>query len=1089
MQWIRWEIRPWHDAAGEVGGIVIFTEDITERALAEERISHLSSFPELNPNPIFETNLEGRLTYTNPAARRRFPGLLEEGSRHSLLQDWSQVYASLRSSGELSTVREVESGGRTFQQMIHYAPELRVVRAYLADITEHKLAEEATRRQAELLKISFDAIIVWRLDGGIESWNVGAERLYGFSESEVLGRITHDLLSTVFPKPWTQIEADLLQKGSWEGELRHRTRDGREVVVSARKQLVRDDSGMIRVLETNRDITERKRAEAELERAKRRAEDAAVQLRSVVENMAERLYVCDSNGNPILMNEAFRRTYPGVAAPQFPQTFAEHWEGFDMAGNPVPVENWPIGRALRGQTVYGAEFRIRAKLTGKDMISSYNASPVFDSQGKLIMALFTTQDISERKRAEEAVRASEAKMHTIVSSAMDAVISVNEQQRIVVFNRAAEAIFQCAASEALDSPLDRFLPAGNRVAHRDHIRRYGATGATTRSMQTPGFLTALRSNGEEFPIEATISQAQAGGEKIYTVILRDITERMRVEEERETTVEFLRLVNASAGTRELIRVAASFFQEQSGCQAVGIRLREGDDYPYYEARGFPKEFVLAENSLCSRNEAGEVARDTRGYPLLECMCGNVICGRFDPAKPFFTDKGSFWTNCTTELLASTTEADRQNRTRNRCNGEGYESVALIPLHMGEERLGLLQLNDRRKGLFSPEIIAKWERLCGYLAVAVAKARAQEALRESEQRWAVTLRSIGDAVISTCAQGKIIFMNDVAQKLTGWTLGDAAGKHLDHVFRIVQEATRIKPESPVAKVIRSGLVVGLANHTLLIRRDGVEIPIEDSGAPIRKPDGTIDGVVLVFHDVSEQRKVEAALRNSDRLATTGRLAATIAHEIHNPLDAVGNLLYMIQEKTAEESTKEFAALASDELGRVTHLTRNMLTFQRDAHKPIPVKMRDVLENVRSLWGKRLQSAGIDFRAQIDYEGEFMALPGELRQVFANLVGNAAEAIGTSPHGKIRVHAFQSKDRRRGRTGLRVNVADNGPGIPAEVRSRIFDPFFTTKGEGGTGLGLWIISDIVRKYDAVLSVRSTTRAGRSGTCFSVFFPIPN
>ena len=114
------------------------------------------------------------------------------------------------------------------------------------------------------------------------------------------------------------------------------------------------------------------------------------------------------------------------------------------------------------------------------------------------------------------------------------------------------------------------------------------------------------------------------------------------------------------------------------------------------------------------------------------MCGNIICGRFDPAKPFFTPQGSFWTNGTTELLATTTDADRQARTRNRCNGEGYESVALIALRAGQQNLGLLQLNDRRKGRFSRESIALWERLAGYLAVALAKLRAEDELRSSNE---------------------------------------------------------------------------------------------------------------------------------------------------------------------------------------------------------------------------------------------------------------------------------------------------------------------------------------------------------------------
>ena len=138
--------------------------------------------------------------------------------------------------------------------------------------------------------------------------------------------------------------------------------------------------------------------------------------------------------------------------------------------------------------------------------------------------------------------------------------------------------------------------------------------------------------------------------------------RVREEKERETASEFLRLVNECRGKSDLIRMAATFFQEKSGCEAVGIRLKEGEDYPYYEFRGFSKEFIFLENRLCTCDEAGGMVRDEFGNPVLDCMCGNVLCGRFDPAKPFFTAQGSFWSNCTTELLASTTEADRQARS-------------------------------------------------------------------------------------------------------------------------------------------------------------------------------------------------------------------------------------------------------------------------------------------------------------------------------------------------------------------------------------------------------------------------------------------
>jgi len=150
-------------------------------------------------------------------------------------------------------------------------------------------------------------------------------------------------------------------------------------------------------------------------------------------------------------------------------------------------------------------------------------------------------------------------------------------------------------------------------------------------------------------------------------------------EAREVTIELLRICNKAGTLEELMRDLMGHFRNLTGCEAIGVRLRQGDDFPYHETRGFPGEFVRAENRLCAIDGKGEIVRDGAGHPLYDCMCGNILCGRFDPSRPFFTARGSFWSSCTTDLLASTTDADRQAKTRNRCNGEGYESVALVPL--------------------------------------------------------------------------------------------------------------------------------------------------------------------------------------------------------------------------------------------------------------------------------------------------------------------------------------------------------------------------------------------------------------------------
>ena len=159
----------------------------------------------------------------------------------------------------------------------------------------------------------------------------------------------------------------------------------------------------------------------------------------------------------------------------------------------------------------------------------------------------------------------------------------------------------------------------------------------------------------------------------------------------------------------------------SDCQSVGIRLHNNGDYPYYVHEGFPKFFILKENSLCARDEEGNNILDDKGNPLLECMCGNVLKGRIDPKLPHFTEKGSFWTNSTTQLLEFTTEKERLGRTRNMCNYSGYESVALIPMRSSNRTLGLIQMNDPRENMFTLKSIENYEFIADRVGTVVLSA--------------------------------------------------------------------------------------------------------------------------------------------------------------------------------------------------------------------------------------------------------------------------------------------------------------------------------------------------------------------------------
>jgi PAS domain S-box-containing protein len=361
------------------------------------------------------------------------------------------------------------------------------------------------------------------------------------------------------------------------------------------------------------------------------------------------------------------------------------------------------------------------------------------------------------------------------------------------------------------------------------------------------------------------------------------------------------------------------------------------------------------------------------------------------------------------------------------------------------------------------------------------------LAESRERFQITLNSLGDAVIATDADGGVRYINPVAQRLTGWVnYMKARGRPLREVVRITDEPTRTQQIDPFEIVSRAAKVVGLSNNVLLLSQSGAEYPIEMNGAPIMNDDGELMGVVLVFRDITQRRQTEQTLRASDRLTQVGRLAATIAHEIRNPLDTVSNLIYLLrQDSYPNPETTHYLNLASEELGRITQITGQLLTFHREAQSPVQVDLTRVLESVLTLYAPQINRAGIQVARRFDTCQPVRGFPGELRQVFSNLFINAIHSMPNG--GNLILHVYESSlawDPNR--KGVRVTVLDNGIGIPSGVRKNLYAPFYTTKGEGGTGLGLWVTRGIVEKHEGAIHFISTVRPGRSGTAFSVFLP---
>ena len=362
--------------------------------------------------------------------------------------------------------------------------------------------------------------------------------------------------------------------------------------------------------------------------------------------------------------------------------------------------------------------------------------------------------------------------------------------------------------------------------------------------------------------------------------------------------------------------------------------------------------------------------------------------------------------------------------------------------------------------------------------------------DSEQRLRAILVSLSEAVVVCDLEGCIELMNPAAERLSGQAQGQARNRRFEEVFPLEGEASHQPPESPVVAVRRELKTIVPTESFLLRRTDGTELTVDESGAPVYERNGDLAGIVLVLRDSTQQRQAQAALLASEKLAVAGRLAATIAHEIHNPLDSVANLLYLMRTGSNAEENARFLEMAQGELSRATQISRALLGMYRESRTAVGLDISSLLGSVLVLLERRFKEIGVKVKADLEQPAVVSGFPAELRQVFTNLLANAAEA---SPRGElveVRTRAASginpADPSAARRSGILITVEDRGPGVAPEIQRQLFQPFFSTKGEAGTGLGLWVSKGIVEKHGGTIDLASSTDPEHHGTIVSVFLP---
>ncbi len=411
---------------------------------------------------------------------------------------------------------------------------------------------------------------------------------------------------------------------------------------------------------------------------------------------------------------------------------------------------------------------------------------------------------------------------------------------------------------------------------------------------------------------------------------------------------------------------------------------------------------------------------------------------------------------------------------------GYEVSQTIKHDPRTAQISILQISasfvsseDRARALEAGADGYLTHPIDGLVLVATVRAllrlrQAENVARRAAGQWQATFDALSEGVALIDANAKLVRWNDAFAAICGAgfdaALGDDAAEVLERVLGS-SESLRQGNLEPY----RSDYGIGQRTVQLSVN------PVTPGNAEA--------GKVLALSDITDRKLAEYALRTAEKIAATGKLAHAIAHEINNPLEALTNLLYLAGGSQSIQNIHELVSHAATEVDRIARITRQTLSFQRDTQNPLILDVGDLVAEVVAVYQKSAAARRVSVVCQRRPAPAIFGFPGQLSQIFSNLIRNAAEA---APHGSQVVVRVRSVFRK-GFEGTRITIHDRGRGIPADVRNKMFDPFFTTKELKGSGLGLWVSRNLVMKHNGTIRFRTSTRDGVSGTTFEVFLPV--
>ncbi len=699
----------------------------------------------------------------------------------------------------------------------------------------------------------------------------------------------------------------------------------------------------------------------------------------------------------------------------------------------------------------------------------------------------TILDITEYKLVEEKA----TQLAEIVQSTDDAIIRKTPGGIIISWNKGAENIFGYTEDEVIGKSISLLVTDDNQkkinelfslIRSGKHIDHFEITGRNK--------------NGSFINLSVTISPIRnAVGKTIaFSTIARDITKK-KIADDRQTVItKILSILNRPNEWQKIINDILNELKIFTRFEAIAIRLKDGDDYPYFVANGFSENFVQLEKSLCpsisdSKNHNGKLN--------LECMCGRIICRDINNSLSNFTKGGSFWINNLSKLLASNPEKVPQIFTRNACIREGFESVALIPLISGVNIIGLLQFNDKRPGMFTRDMIEFFEKVGSTIGIAFKRMEVEKQIRESEERYRFIVDATNDAIYRfNFTTKKYDYMSPTIEKLTGYTpeeINDIGFKS------IVVKISKYNAENMIVDI------TGASNEQDKTRewhadyeiktKDGESVWLSDHSYPWQDKSRNSIGSFGILSDITERKRAEEEIIHAkEKAEEMNRLKssflANMSHELRTPLIGILGFADFLQEELEDEIHKDFAKLIFDSGSRLKETLNLILDLSKIEANALDTNIEQIeltkyIPDLVRIFQKSIEQKNIKLEIRCSQELLYCKLDKSLlNSIINNLMNNA---VKYTQKGIIMVQIVKINDSKT--PTAEITITDTGIGISTENLKIIFDPFRQVS-EGlsrkfeGTGLGLTLVKKYVEQMDGTVSVESEIGVG---TKFKIVFPL--